>query len=142
MCSCMYVLYCNAVRSLERCPHFRSVLIEGFHCSITMCAHVCTVLQCRTVIRGVSSFQVCRYRGVPLYSITICVLMYVLYCNAGRSLERCPHFRSVLIAVQYNYMCARVHTYCYCNAQDGHLRPGDQILEVDGTDLLGCTQER
>jgi afadin len=25
---------------------------------------------------------------------------------------------------------------------DGHLRPGDQILEVDGNDLVGCTQER
>ena len=79
--------------------------------------YVHTVLQCRTVVIGVSSFQECPYRGVPL---------------------------------QYNYMCAHVmyilYMYVlhilYCNAQDGHLRPGDQILEVDGTDLLGCTQER
>ena len=39
------------------------------------------------------------------------------------------------------YMYVRAHIYVFV-AQDGRLKPGDQILEVDGNDLLGCTQER
>ena len=58
--------------------------------------YVCTVLQCRTVIREVSSFQECPYRGVPLYSITICVLMYILHtvlqCTGRSSEARRPNF--------------------------------------------------
>ena len=41
--------------------------------------------------------------------------------------------------VVYVYVRALIHVFV---AQDGRLKPGDQILEVDGNDLLGCTQER
>ena len=43
--------------------------------------------------------------------------------------------------VVYMYMYVRAHIHVLV-AQDGRLKPGDQILEVDGNDLLGCTQER
>ena len=43
--------------------------------------------------------------------------------------------------VVYMYMYVRAHIHVFV-AQDGRLKPGDQILEVDGNDLLGCTQER
>ena len=36
----MYILGAGKVSCLERCPQFRSVLIEGFHCTCVVCMYI------------------------------------------------------------------------------------------------------
>ena len=41
-----YILGAGKVSCLERCPQFRSVLIEGFHCTCIVCIYICMYRVC------------------------------------------------------------------------------------------------
>ena len=75
----------NKVSCLERCPHFRGVLIEGFHCSYTRTykLHMCTYMY-RNTLLCTAGYDIPRPKHTCTCTCTYdCCLPYTCKCPFG-----------------------------------------------------------